>query len=165
MGELIIITSIVLIVGFVSHTVKMNKRLKLEVCKQEAINFDPLETADPITYSFRAKCTHGLDALYNGTLRNLYITKNALYIAHPHNVAIDLIISKALITEIETYTPDLPYIMNLNPAGVVANEMTRRQYGFNILIEFINEAGSASHIVLKEIQHIDVTTLCQQLEK
>lgn len=67
------------------------------------------------------------------------------------------------ISNIGVFAPFLPYVMNLNAAGVLANEMTRRQFGNNVFIEFKDGVGLTQTITFGEFKNMKAEAFVSQL--
>lgn len=124
------ITIAVLVTGFFGfHLLKRNARRRLlsEIVERERSLIDPTMTvADIITQEVMVGGPGGPKAYLMLGRRKIYV-ESAL---GQRFGEIDL----RSVAEVEIYAPNLPQIMNLNAAAILANEATRRQYGDNLTI-------------------------------
>ncbi len=68
------------------------------------------------------------------------------------------------IINFDLFEPFVPYIMTINAAAILANEMTRREFGNSVLIEFIDEYGELKEIQLGQFKGQTAEALVTHIE-
>jgi hypothetical protein len=134
-----------------SHTQKIRDVIKLELAESESKIEQKVFNSNDVKFLSVAYCSGSLFPHIVGVTAWIGIVGGSLYI-RPVRQKLQIPIRLDTIFDFKVFSPQIPYIMNINPAAIIANEATRREVGNSIAIRVISPDGNITSIELGQFK-------------